>query len=130
MTIEVAPEVFSVRKWNCRVVSNRNVATFIKELKLALPAGEEVPFRAGGYVQLECPPHADRLQDFDIEPDFREDWDKFDLWRFRSVLRRAGRRAPTRWRTTRSKRACCCSRSASPFRPSYRQDIPPGIMSS
>ena len=55
MKIEIAPEIFDVRKWTCRVVSNRNVATFIKELKLALPEGEEVPFRAGGYVQIECP---------------------------------------------------------------------------
>ena len=83
MKIEVATELFSVRKWQCRVVSNRNVATFIKELKLALPEGEEVPFRAGGYVQIECPPHALEFRTFDIEPEYREAWDKFDLWRFR-----------------------------------------------
>src|SRR5512139_2466912 len=79
MKIEVAPEIFSVRKWKCRVVSNRNVATFIKELKLALPEGEEVRFRAGGYVQIECPPHHFSFKDFDIGPPFRETWDRFDL---------------------------------------------------
>jgi Na+-transporting NADH:ubiquinone oxidoreductase subunit F len=57
MKIELPSEIFSVRKWQCRVLSNRNVSTFIKELKLGLPEGEDVPFRAGGYVQIECPPH-------------------------------------------------------------------------
>src|SRR5512145_1750402 len=86
MKIEVASELFSVRKWRCRVVSNRNVATFIKELKLALPEGEEVPFRAGGYVQISCPPHAVEFRNFDIDPEFRDAWDRFDLWRFKSVV--------------------------------------------
>ena len=86
MKIEIAPEVFSVRKWQCTVVSNRNVATFIKELKLALPAGEEVPFRAGGYVQIECPPHTVSFRDFDIDARFRATWDRFDLWRFTSTV--------------------------------------------
>src|SRR5512147_1111273 len=86
MKIEIAPEVFNVRKWNCRVVSNRNVATFIKELKLALPEGEVVPFRAGGYVQIECPAHELHFKTFDIDPAFRDAWDRFDLWRFKSVV--------------------------------------------
>ena len=72
MKIEIAPEVFSVRKWQCKVLSNRNVATFIKELKLALPEGEEVPFRAGGYVQIECPPHTLEFRTFDIDEQFRD----------------------------------------------------------
>jgi Na+-transporting NADH:ubiquinone oxidoreductase subunit F len=84
MRIEVAPEIFSVRKWTCRVVSNRNVATFIKELKLALPEGEEVPFRAGGYVQIQCPAYDVSFRDFDIDAAFRPTWDRFDLWRFRA----------------------------------------------
>ena len=75
MEIEVEPEVFSVQKWQCTVVSNVNVATFIKEFKLRLPEGESVPFRAGGYIQIECPPHTVRYRDFDIEPEYREDWD-------------------------------------------------------
>lgn len=60
MQVEIEPEIFSVKKWTCTVISNDNVATFIKELKLGLPAGEEVPFRAGGYIQIECPPHVAR----------------------------------------------------------------------
>ncbi|MEZ4463516.1 MAG: NADH:ubiquinone reductase (Na(+)-transporting) subunit F [bacterium] len=80
MEIEVEADVFSVRKWECTVRSNDNVATFIKELVLELPAGEAVPFRAGGYIQIECPPHVAAYKDFDIDPEYREDWDKFKMW--------------------------------------------------
>src|SRR5512147_2551959 len=68
MRIELAPEIFSVRKWQCKVISNRNVSTFIKELKLALPEGEDVPFKAGGYVQIEAPPYSLDFREFDIDP--------------------------------------------------------------
>lgn len=80
MEIQVPEEVFGVKKWECTVVSNPNVATFIKELTLKLPEGENVNFRAGGYVQLECPPHTVAYKDFDIAKEYREDWDKYDLW--------------------------------------------------
>ena len=86
MKIEIPPEVFSVRKWCCRVRSNRNVATFIKELVLELPEGEAVPFRAGGYIQIECPPHVVKYSDFEIEEDYRGDWDKFNMWQFVSKV--------------------------------------------
>ena len=129
MRIEVAPEIFSVRKWNCRVVSNRNVATFIKELKLELPAGDEVPFRAGGYVQLECPPHAIDFKTFDIESDFREAWDKFDLWRFRSVCGELVTRAYSMANYPLEKGMLLFTIRIA-FPPEYRLDIPPGIMSS
>ncbi|MBL4686745.1 MAG: NADH:ubiquinone reductase (Na(+)-transporting) subunit F, partial [Nannocystaceae bacterium] len=86
MKIEVEPEIFSVRKWKCTVTSNDNVATFIKELKLALPEGESVPFRAGGYIQIECPPHVAKYKDFDIDEEYRGDWDKFDMWRYTSTV--------------------------------------------
>jgi Na+-transporting NADH:ubiquinone oxidoreductase subunit F len=129
MRIEVAPEIFSVRKWNCRVVSNRNVATFIKELKLELPAGDEVPFRAGGYVQLECPPHAIDFKTFNIESDFREAWDKFDLWRFRSVCSEPITRAYSMANYPLEKGMLLFTIRIA-FPPEYRLDIPPGIMSS
>ena len=86
LKIEVAPELFSVRQWKCRVRSNHNVATFIKELVLELPPGEAVPFRAGGYIQIECPPYELRYRDFDIEEDYRGDWDRFDMWRYRASV--------------------------------------------
>ncbi|QDT10145.1 NADH:ubiquinone reductase (Na(+)-transporting) subunit F [Planctomycetes bacterium K23_9] len=86
MTVEVPAEAFDTKKWTCKVRSNRNVATFIKELVLELPAGEEVGFKAGGYIQIECPPHVVNYKDFDIEEEYREDWDKYDVWRYVSKV--------------------------------------------
>lgn len=86
MRIEVPEEVFGVRKWECTVRSNDNVATFIKELVLELPVGETVPFRAGGYIQIECPPHHVKYSEFDVEEKFREDWDRFNLWKIESKV--------------------------------------------
>ena len=86
MKIELPAEVFDVQRWTCRVRSNHNVATFIKELSLELPAGEEVPFRAGGYIQIECPPHEVSYKNFEIEEEYREDWDKFNVWQYQSTV--------------------------------------------
>lgn len=86
MKIEVDPEFFGVKKWTCTVESNPGVATFIKELTLKLPEGENVDFRAGGYVQLECPPHEVHYKDFDIEEEYRPDWDKFNIWQYTSKV--------------------------------------------
>ena len=86
MKIEVPEEVFGVKKWECTVKSNHNVATFIKELVLELPAGEDVGFRAGGYIQIECPPHVADYKDFDIEEEYRGDWDHFNVWRYKSIV--------------------------------------------
>ncbi|GAB4339447.1 MAG: NADH:ubiquinone reductase (Na(+)-transporting) subunit F [Calditrichia bacterium] len=80
MKLELDPEVFEIKKWECTVRSNRNVATFIKELILDLPEGENVEFRAGGYIQIEAPPHTVYYKDFDIEEEYRADWDKYKLW--------------------------------------------------
>ena len=79
MEIEVPAAVLGVRKWQCTVLSNDNVATFIKELRLAIPEGEEVPFRAGGYIQIEAEPHTVYYKDFDIPDEYRGDWEKFHL---------------------------------------------------
>ena len=93
MEIEVPAEVFSVRRWICNVRSNYNVATFIKELVLELPAGESVPFRAGGYIQINCPSHTVRYEDFDIEEEYHSDWDRFNLWRYVSTVEQPVERA-------------------------------------
>jgi len=129
MKIEIPPEIFDVRKWKCKVISNRNVATFIKELKLALPEGEEVPFRAGGYVQLECPAHSIDFKTFDIDPEYRDTWDKFDLWRFKSVLAEPIERAYSMANYPLEKGQLLFTIRIA-FPPDYRTDIPPGIMSS
>ena len=81
LEIEISEEFFDVKKWQCEVVSNNNVATFIKELTLKVPKGESVNFKAGGYVQLEAPPHDTSYKNFDIPKKFKDDWDKFDLWK-------------------------------------------------
>ena len=80
MEVEVPEEVFGVKKWQCKVRSNHNVATFIKELVLELPEGEDVNFRAGGYIQIEAPAYDLSYKSFDIEDEYHEDWDRFKIW--------------------------------------------------
>ena len=87
MQVEVPEEAFETRKWKCKVRSNHNVATFIKEFVLELPKGEEVDFKAGGYIQIEVPPHTQAYREFDIEEEYHEDWDKFDVWRYVSDVK-------------------------------------------
>jgi len=82
MEIEVPEEVFGVKKWRCKVRSNDNVATFIKELILELPEGEDVNFRAGGYIQIEAPSYSLSYKDFDVAKEYQDDWDKFKIWDF------------------------------------------------
>ena len=86
MSIEVEPELFGVKRWECEVVSNPNVATFIKELTLKLPEGENVDFRAGGYVQLEVPPHTVKFSDFEVEKEYRGDWERFGFFNLESKV--------------------------------------------
>lgn len=86
MKIQVPEEVFGVKQWECTVESNPNVATFIKELTLRLPDGESVDFRAGGYVQLECPPHLVNYSDFDVDEEYRGDWERFGFFKMSSKV--------------------------------------------
>ena len=85
LRITVPEDVFGVKEWECEVISNENVATFIKELVLKLPDGENVDFRAGGYVQLECPPYELDYRDLNIENEYHEDWDRFKIWDNKAV---------------------------------------------
>ena len=86
MHIEVEDDVFGVKQWECTVESNPNMATFIKELTLKLPEGENVDFRAGGYVQLEAPAHHVYFKDFDIEEQYRGDWEHFKFFDLESKV--------------------------------------------
>ena len=86
MKIKVDEEVFGVKRWECEVLSNDNVATFIKELVLKLPEGEDVDFRAGGYIQMEAPPHKLSYGNFKIGKEFHTDWDHFRIWENESVV--------------------------------------------
>ena len=80
MEIEVEDEIFGVQQWECEVISNDNKATFIKELKLQIPNGESVPFRAGGYIQIEAPAYHVKYSDFDIDEQYRGDWNHFGFF--------------------------------------------------
>jgi len=129
MSIEVEDDVFGVKKWECTVKSNHNVATFIKELVLELPAGEEINYRAGGYIQIECPPHIAKYSDFDVEERFREDWDKFNLWRYVSEVKEPALRAYSMASYPEEKEIMLNVRIATPP-PGAPDSVPPGIMSS
>ena len=129
MAIEVPREVFGVKKWRCRVRSNHNVASFIKELLLELPEGEDIQFRAGGYIQVECPAHRIRYADFDIEERFRSEWDHFNLWRYESEVKSPLSRAYSMANYPDEKGVVMLNvRIATP--PPSVPDAPPGRMSS
>ena len=80
MSIAIPPEIFGIKKWECEVVSNRNVATFIKEFVVKLPEGETLDFRSGGYIQIDVPKITVDYKDMDVDEEYREDWDKFKMW--------------------------------------------------
>jgi Na+-transporting NADH:ubiquinone oxidoreductase subunit F len=129
MRIEVEPEIFSVKKWECTVKSNDGVATFIKEFVLQLPEGDSVPFRAGGYIQIEAPPHVANYKDFVIEDEYRDDWDKFNLWQFVSKVDETVTRAYSMANYPGEEGIIMLNvRIASP--PPRLPNVPPGKMSS
>jgi Na+-transporting NADH:ubiquinone oxidoreductase subunit F len=129
MEIEVPEEVFGVKKWLCKVRSNENVATFIKELVLELPEGEDVNFRAGGYIQIEAPPYQLNYKDFDIQEEYRGDWDHFNLWQYTSKVDESIERAYSMANYPEEKGLIMLNvRVASP--PPGSEGIPAGQMSS
>jgi Na+-transporting NADH:ubiquinone oxidoreductase subunit F len=129
MDIEVEDEVFGIKKWECTVKSNNNVATFIKELVLELPKGESINYRAGGFIQIECPPHIAKFSDFAVEKEYREDWDKFNLWRYVSTVKEPALRAYSMASYPEEKEIMLNVRIATPP-PRADESVPPGIMSS
>lgn len=129
LKIELPEEIFGVKKWECEVISNDNKATFIKELKLKIPEGEDVPFRAGGFIQIEAPAHDISYADFDVPDEYRGDWDKFNLFRYRSVVNETTVRAYSMANYPDEKGIIMLNvRIATP--PPRDPDVPPGIMSS
>ncbi|WP_312074628.1 NADH:ubiquinone reductase (Na(+)-transporting) subunit F [Atlantibacter sp.] len=129
MKIALPEEIFGIKKWHCEVISNDNKATFIKELKLRIPEGEDVPFRAGGYIQIECPPHNISYADFDVPQEYRGDWEKFNLFRFKSNVTEPCIRAYSMANYPDEKGIIMLNvRIATP--PPGVPDAPPGIMSS
>ncbi len=129
LEVEVPPEASETRTWRCRVRSNRNVATFIKELVLELPEGEKVPFRAGGYIQISCPPHELSYRDFDVQEEYRDEWNKYDLWRYTSKVDEETTRAYSMANYPEEKGVIMLNvRIATP--PPQFPDAPPGKISS
>ena len=130
MKVEVAREVFGVRKWPCKVRSNRSVATFIKELVLELPQGETLDFRAGGYIQIECPPHKLSFKDFEIEPQYRPDWDRYKLWHYASDVQEPVTRAYSMANFPLEREIIMLNVRIATPPPNAPDSVPPGIMSS
>ncbi len=130
LQIEVPPEMLEAKKWHCTVLSNKNKATFIKELVLALPEGEEVNFRAGGYIQIEVPPHSLEYSDFDIDERFLADWTKFKMFQYKSHVHAPVSRAYSMANYPGEKGIIMLNvRIASPP-PRGEEGIPPGKVSS
>ncbi|MCD0461637.1 NADH:ubiquinone reductase (Na(+)-transporting) subunit F [Roseiconus lacunae] len=129
MLVEVPAEAFETKKWECTVRSNDNVATFIKEFVLELPEGEDVNFKAGGYIQIECPPHVVNYKDFEVQEEYHEDWDKYDIWRFVSKVDEPVIRAYSMANYPGEKGIIMLNvRIATP--PPRNPELPPGKMSS
>lgn len=129
MKVVLPDEIFSIQKYNCKVISNKNVATFIKEFIIELPAGETMDYRAGGYIQIEVPPYKLKYSDFKIEEEYRGDWDKYDMWRYISnndeeVIRAYSMASYP----AEGNKIMLNVRIASP--PPWKPDAPPGIASS
>ena len=130
MRIGVPAEIFSVRQWQCKVRSNNNVATFIKELILELPPGEAVPFRAGGDIQITCPSHSLSYKDFEIALEFQQDWDKFNLWEIQSMVEEPISRAYSMANYPEEKGFIMLNVRVSTPPPRSPKGTPPGKMSS
>ncbi|HOX84979.1 MAG TPA: NADH:ubiquinone reductase (Na(+)-transporting) subunit F [bacterium] len=129
LKLVVPPDIFEIKKWQCTVRSNHNVATFIKELVLDLPAGESVDFRAGGYIQIDAPSHTVYYKDFAIESEFRDEWDRYNMWQFVSKVDEPVVRAYSMANYPDEKGVIILNvRIASP--PPRLANVPPGKMSS
>ncbi|CAI0985870.1 NADH:ubiquinone reductase (Na(+)-transporting) subunit F [Serratia entomophila] len=129
LKIELPEEIFGVKKWECEVISNDNKATFIKELKLKIPDGEDVPFRAGGFIQIEAPAHDVSYAGFEVPQEYRGDWDRFNLFRYCSVVADTTVRAYSMANYPDEKGIIMLNvRIATP--PPNNPEVPPGIMSS
>ena len=130
LKLEVPPELFDLRRWRAKVVSNVSVADFIKEMVVELPAGLEVPYKAGQYVQFRCPPHKVAYKDFEIPELFRKSWDRDNLWRYKSVCLEPIERAYSMASYPLEKGVLKFDIKVAPPPYGSPEGTPPGIMSS
>jgi Na+-transporting NADH:ubiquinone oxidoreductase subunit F len=129
MDLELPAEIFSISKWECQVISNESRATFIKELVLALPEDADLDFRAGGYIQIDAPPHVAEYKTMEIDEEFREDWNKYDLWQYCSEVDEPIMRAYSMANYPEEKGIIMLNVRVCPPPPAV-PDAPPGQMSS
>lgn len=130
LSIEVPEDVFGVNKWECTVRSNDNVSTFIKELVLELPQGETIDFRAGGYIQIECPAYRLSFRDIEIPEQYRDDWERFKLFDLKSVVDTPDLRAYSMANYPEESDIIMLNVRIATPPPGATADIPPGVMSS
>ncbi len=129
MKINIPDEIFNIKKYTCKVISNNNVATFIKELVIELPSGVEMGYRAGGYIQIDVPPYQLKYTDFNVDEEYRGDWDKYNLWRYNATNDEEVTRAYSMASyPAEGNKIILNVRIASP--PPWAPDVPPGIASS
>lgn len=130
MQIKIPADMLDAKKFHCKVHSNKNVATFIKELVIDLPEGEDVNFRAGGYIQIEVPPHTLEYTNFEVDERFLSDWTKFKMFQYKSHVHTPVTRAYSMANYPGEKRIIKLNvRIASPP-PGSDVVIPPGQVSS
>jgi Na+-transporting NADH:ubiquinone oxidoreductase subunit F len=130
LDISVPEDVFGVQKWECVVRSNDNVATFIKELVLELPAGETLNFKAGGYIQIECPPHALGYSTFDIGEEYIGDWERYGLLQLESTVTESAVRAYSMANYPEENDIIMLNVRIATPPPNVMDKVPTGIMSS
>ena len=130
MRIRVPEDVFGVKQWECTVRSNDNVATFIKELVLERPSGETLDFRAGGYIQIECPSHELEYSTFDIQDEYREDWDRFGLFSLESHVTEPTMRAYSMANYPEENQIIMLNVRIATPPPNVSDKVPTGVMSS
>lgn len=128
--IRIPDHLFGVRKVQCQVRSTRSLSTYIKEIVLELPPGEDLAFRAGGYIQVECPRYQAKFADFDIDPRFREDWDRNNLFRFVAGTNASTMRAYSMANYPEEKGIVLLNIGIALPPPGAGEDVPPGVVSS
>ena len=130
LRIEVPEDVFGVNKWECTVRSNDSVATFIKELVLELPEGETMDFRAGGYIQIECPSYRLSFRDIDVPEQYRDEWERYKLFDLESVVDKPYMRAYSMANYPDENNIIMLNVRIATPPPNAPAGTPPGVMSS
>jgi len=130
MRVTLPVEIFGIRRWACTVRTNRNVATFIKETVLELDPGVAISFQAGSYIQVECPVYHASFREFEIDPQFRAEWDRYSLWRYEAGTQKAATRAYSMANYPEENKLIILNVRIATPPPGSGPDIPPGVVSS